>query len=91
MALTTYEICALISVVFFAVVCGFAANFLFRAARVAKAVRQLVLHVDENVKRTESTFELVDGVSKVLNNSWVKVFAAGYSMMKKKKKIDCED
>ncbi len=90
-----YEVCVFIAVIAFVVVSVFLVRLLIQARRTACAVEELAKTANANVERTNATFELIESISKMLNNTWFKVFAAGFGLAKninhKKHKKEKED
>ena len=86
-----YQIMTLIAVVSFGVLAVYAARALMQIRKTAEAAEYLLLTTADKVEKTNSTFELLNNVSSVLDNGFYKAIALGIDFARRWHKKDKED
>lgn len=86
-----YQILALIVVIAFVVLVIYAVRALIQIKKTAESVEYLALTTAEKVDKTNSTFELLNNISSVLDNGFYKAIALGVDLARRWKKKDQED
>lgn len=86
-----YQILALIVVIAFVVLVIYAARTLIQIKKTAESVEYLALTTAEKVDKTNSTFELINNISSVLDNGVYKAIAMGVDLARRWKKKEKED
>ena len=88
-----YQILALVVVIAFVILVIYAARTLMQIKKTAEAVELLALTTADKVEKTNSTFELINNVSSVLDNGFYKAVAMGVDLARRfhKKKEEKED
>ena len=88
-----YQILALIVVIAFVILVIYAARTLIQIKKTAESVELLALTADDKVEKTNSTFELLNNVSSVLDNGFYKAVALGIDFARRwhKRKEEQED
>ena len=88
-----YQIMVLIAVIAFVILVIYAARTLMQIKKTAEAVELLALTTADKVEKTNSTFELINNVSSVLDNGFYKAVAMGIDLARRfhKKKEEKED
>lgn len=80
-----YEIMTLIAVLAFVILVVFAVRALMQIKKTAEAAEYLVLTTAEKVEKTNSTFELLDNVSSLLDSTFFRAVKLGMSLVDKYK------
>ncbi|WP_428898542.1 hypothetical protein Dip518_000742 [Parelusimicrobium proximum] len=100
MSLDLYQICALLAVITFIIIAVFLVRFLMQATKTVAALEDLADNANDKVERTEATFELIESLSKILNNGTLNIVKMGAAFlgssivgkyMKRKRKKECEE
>ena len=88
-----YQIMVLIAVIAFVILVIYAAQTLIQIKKTAESVEYLALTTAEKVDKTNSTFELINNVSSVLDNGLYRVLGVGIDLARRfhKKKEEKED
>ena len=86
-----YQILALIVVIAFVILVIYAARTLLQIKKTAQAVEYLALTTAEKVDKTNSTFELMERVSSVLDNGFFKALTLGADLARRFKRKPKED
>lgn len=78
-----YQIITLVAVIAFVVLVVYAVAALTQMRRTAEAVEYLATLAAENVAKTQSTFDLLNNVSSLLDNTFYKALRLGVDIMHK--------
>ena len=76
-----YECCALIAVIFFAVLVIAAVRTLLQITQTAKSVEILTYSITEKVDKTEQVFDMVDKTAALLNCKIFQAIGAGVALV----------
>ena len=78
-----YQIISLVAVIAFVVLVTYAVVTLTQVRRTAEALEYLATLAAENVAKTQSTFDLLNNVSSLLDNTFYKALRLGVDIMNK--------
>ncbi len=78
-----YQIMTLVAVVAFVVLVVYAVVTLTQVRRTAEALEYLATLTAENVAKTQSTFDLLNNVSSLLDNTFYKTLRLGVEILHK--------
>ncbi len=78
-----YQIISLVAVIAFVVLVIYAVVTLTQVRRTAEALEYLATLAAENVAKTQSTFDLLNNVSSLLDNTFYKALRLGVDIMNK--------
>ena len=81
-----YQIMTSIAVVAFVVLVIFAVRTLMQIQKTAESVEYLAITTAEKVDKTNSTFELINNVSSILDNGFYKAIRLGIDLINRYKK-----
>ena len=81
-----YQIMTLIAVVAFVVLVIYAARALMQIQKTAESVEYLAITTAAKVDKTNSTFQLIDNVSSILDNGLFKAIKLGMDLVNRHKK-----
>ena len=81
-----YQIMTLIAVIAFVVLVIYAARTLMQIQKTAQSVEYLALTTAEKVDKTNTTFELINNISSILDNGLFKAVKLGVDLVHKYKK-----
>lgn len=81
-----YQIMTLIAVAAFVVLVVYAAVTLAQIKRTAESVEYLAALAAENVEKTQSTFDLLNNISSMLDGTFYKALKLGVDFMRRYRK-----
>lgn len=81
-----YQIMTLIAVAAFVVLVVYAAVTLVQVKRTAESVEYLAALAAENVEKTQSTFDLLNNISSMLDSTFYKALKLGVDFMRRYRK-----
>lgn len=78
-----YQIVTLIALAAFITLVVFMIRTLIQVRQMAESVEYVSILTAENIKKTQSTFDLLDNVSSLLDSGFYKVFKLGVDLFRK--------